>query len=557
MALSLSPPARDKLKSLAICFSLGNLLFIRRWYDLEHLQARSVDYYRTGQPDLTLLIATVIAAVLFGAVVWMGWLFVERSNSSRIRLAAQCVFLLLLVFPLESVRRYWNVLLGFDIGTNLALLFVEALLAAGLVAALLGNLRVLGAARRMTLLLTLLFPSLLIDLALARAGAEPVLVYQPKPPLPLLPPHPGPQRRVVWLLFDEFDQRLAFDERQPSVQLPELDRLRTESMIANHATQTAPWTILALPSLLSGRIYSRAEMVDAETLEVFPEGSRQGFSWRTQPNVFRRARELGLNAELVGWHHPYCRVFGDSLVRCLDVPSGHPTAALLRETHAAEDGIAKTVPYLFRLQWENLADMFRPRSKAVSENLKDAYVQRRQLRQYFLIRDRAYAEAADRQIDFLFVHFPTPHSFAIYDRRRRDFTLSASIDYFDNLALVDRTVGELRLALEQAGLWESTSLLITSDHGLRPELWRGRYNWTPELERLTENGPSETVPFIVKLAGHGKAAVYDRPFSNVVAGDLCLAILRGGVSTPEEAAAWLASHSTVNTTSTKDIPGNR
>jgi hypothetical protein len=552
MALSLSPAARDKLKSLLICFSLGNLLFLRRWYDLEHLQARSVDYYRTGPPGLTLLVATLIAAVLSTAVLWLAWLWVDRSNSARWRRLAQCVFLLLLIFPLESVRRYWNVQVGhFDAASNVALLTIEVILAAGLVLVLFGNLRVVIAARHMTLLLTFLFPSLMIDLALARAGAEPASAYRPKTSLPMLPPRLGPRRRLIWLLFDEFDQRLAFDRRQPSLELPELDRLRAESLVANHDTQTAAWTILALPTLLSGRLFSRAELIDADTLEVFPEGSRQGFSWRDQPNVFRRARELGVNAELVGWHHPYCRVFGDSLVRCLDLPSGHPTAALLRETHAAEDGVLSTAAFLFRLQWTNLGDIFRPPSQAVSEELKDAYVQRRQQQQYFRIRGRAYAEAIDRQIDFLFVHFPTPHLFAIYDRQLRDFALSGSIDYFDNLALVDRTVGEIRRTLEQAGLWESTSLLVTSDHGLRPEMWRGRYNWTPEFERLTANGPSETVPFIMKLAGHREGAVYDKPFSNVVAGDLCLAVLSGEVSTPEEAAAWLANHSPVNTISVR------
>src|SRR5262249_1845057 len=113
---------------------------------------------------------------------------------------------------------------------------------------------------------------------------------------------------------------------------------------------------------------------------------------------------------------------------------------------------------------------------------------------------------------------------------------------------VDRTVGEVRRLLEQAGLWDSTSLLITSDHGLRPQQWRGRYNWTPELERLTANGPSDTVPFILKLAGQRQGIVYDNSFSNVLAGDLCLAVLDGEVSTPEEASAWLTAHSAVNAT---------
>ena len=51
MALSLSQAAAGKLKNLLVCFSVGNLCFLRRWYDLEHLKERSMDYYRTGPSD--------------------------------------------------------------------------------------------------------------------------------------------------------------------------------------------------------------------------------------------------------------------------------------------------------------------------------------------------------------------------------------------------------------------------------------------------------------------------------------------------------------------------
>ena len=99
----------------------------------------------------------------------------------------------------------------------------------------------------------------------------------------------------------------------------------------------------------------------------------------------------------------------------------------------------------------------------------------------------------------------------------------------------------MRRALERAGLWDSTSVLIISDHGLRPDLWRGRMGWTPELERLTAGGQSESVPFILKLAGQAHGVVYARPFSSVVSSDLVLAMLCGDVSTPEDVASWLDS----------------
>ena len=102
----------------------------------------------------------------------------------------------------------------------------------------------------------------------------------------------------------------------------------------------------------------------------------------------------------------------------------------------------RAVGFLFELQLGNLRDMLRLNRESVSENGRDAYVQRHQLQQYLQIRDHAYADAGDPQIDLLFVHFPLPHPFAIYDRQRRDFTLSDTTSYADNLALVDRAMSE-------------------------------------------------------------------------------------------------------------------
>jgi hypothetical protein len=542
MALSLSPTTRHRLSDLLVCFSLGNLCFLRRWYDLEHLQERSMNYYRTAPESPALLIATVAASCLLSLAFYAVWLWVERRPTPAKLKFAHCGFLLVLMFPLESVRQYWNTEgTSHDLATNIVILTIEAILAAGVLLALAGNTRMVTASRRIAMMLTLLFPAMLLDFTWGNMGAEPESAYRPKPAAPLLQPHgsaDGKERRVVWVLFDELDQRLAFDLKQPKVDLPELDRLRAESFAASAAQQTAGWTTLALPSLLSGTVFESAELKDAGTLEVRREGSRTGTSWRDEPNVFKKARAAGFNAALIGWHHPYCRVLGDQVVKCVEVPSGHPTAALLRETSATEAGAWRSIPFLFYLEWANLHDVFRPaESSSVGE--RDEYVQQRQQRQYFLMRDLVYATAADRNVDFLFAHLPLPHLFAIYDAKRHDFTRSNRTSYADNLALVDRTVGELRRTLEQAGLWDSTTLMITSDHGLRPELWRGRMGWTEELERLTGGKQTPLVPLIVKMADEHQAVAYDRPFSSVVQSDLVLAALRGQVKTAADVAAWI------------------
>ncbi|HEY2843200.1 MAG TPA: sulfatase-like hydrolase/transferase [Bryobacteraceae bacterium] len=538
MALSISPAARENIKDLLVCFSLGNLCFVRRWYDLEILQETSLDYLRPGPASPVLLISTLLAGLLLAFAFWIGLQLVRRYAPGRMKYAQAC-FLLALVFPLESVRRYWNIQVGYaDVVSNTALFSIEALLFGGLVMVLRGNPRVVRPARNVALMMTFMFPALLIDFFGTHLAAEPDSAFRAKPPAAVLPVR-ADAPRFIWIIFDEMDQRIAFNERPVSLELPELDRLRGESLEARHATQTAGFTGLAMPILISGRSYRQSEIRGASRLDVFPENSAEALDWGAEHTIFHRAREMNLNAAIAGWYHPYCRIFGNLLLNCFANATSHAGRALLREQNASEEGIAGMTALLFRLQLENIKDIYRFDGLSGSENLKDSYLQRQQQREYFQIRDHAYADAIDPRLSLMLLHFPTPHMYAIYNRWRKDFVLDSNVDYLDNLALVDRTLGELRAKLESAGLWDRTSLLITADHGFRPDMWRGRYGWTQNMERISAKGASQLVPFILKLAGKQDHVVVDRSFSNIVTTDLALGVLSGQISTASQAADWI------------------
>ena len=195
----------------------------------------------------------------------------------------------MLMYPIESVRRYWNSQTdSFDYGSNLSMWVIEAILVAGLVSLLWGNRRILMSSRRVSLLLLLLFPALMIDFLTSRIGSEQAELYTPRTSAPSLPSRGARSPRFVWIIFDELDQRVVFERRPGYLELPELDRLSAESVSADHAAQTATFTAIALPSLISGRIYATARAVDASTLEVVPQGSTGQVDWRNEPNVFTR-----------------------------------------------------------------------------------------------------------------------------------------------------------------------------------------------------------------------------------------------------------------------------
>ena len=146
---------------------------------------------------------------------------------------AQCGFLLLLIYPLESVRRYWNLEGGRpDLGTNIALFAIQSRAGGGSGDGAAGNAGVLRAARRMAMLLTLLFPSLMIDFGWNRLRRRASSRVLPQRSAADAARARRSARRVVWLLFDELDERIAFDLHLPEVSLPELERLRSESLVA-------------------------------------------------------------------------------------------------------------------------------------------------------------------------------------------------------------------------------------------------------------------------------------------------------------------------------------
>jgi len=90
---------------------------------------------------------------------------------------------------------------------------------------------------------------------------------------------------------------------------------------------------------------------------------------------------------------------------------------------------------------------------------------------------RALQVARDRAVGFALLHLPVPHppyfynaATGINDRAAAPITgifEQNQQGYIDALALTDRTLGKIRRAMEQAGVWDTTSVLVSSDHPYR------------------------------------------------------------------------------------------
>jgi hypothetical protein len=390
--------------------------------------------------------------------------------------------------------------------------------------------RVLDRALRLVLFIAVpLFP---LQLAWSIRGVvqgPPREAFADQRAAPFLPARPGAPR-MVWVIFDELDHELTFELRPSTVQLPHLDRLRSESMFATKAYPPADRTALSMPAFFTGRLVSGFAPEAPDRLAIRFVGRDAEANWSSQTSIFSRMRSMGRNAALFGWHHPYCRVLGGSMPACSWESNVQATPALRKENYAEATGI---IP----LEALRRADPVQFLRMGPDANSGNRFLRRATMRQYRAMLARTLDAVADPRLGLVVVHWMVPHPPGIYSRS--EDTFAAAGNSLDNLELVDQTIGRILEAVDGAGLAGSTALLITGDHPLRRSIWSGSPLWTEEEERLTRLRRDPRVPFVLKLPGAAAAVSYTQPFNAVLAHDLVVAVLSRQVQSPESTRAWL------------------
>ena len=103
-------------------------------------------------------------------------------------------------------------------------------------------------------------------------------------------PEKSAANRVVWIIFDELDERVAFRDRPKEVEMPALDRFRNESTVATNTKPPGYSTVYSIPSLMIGRRVSSATYPGRYDLSLhFDDGKKM--AWTDVPeSSIRRDR---------------------------------------------------------------------------------------------------------------------------------------------------------------------------------------------------------------------------------------------------------------------------
>ena len=501
-------------RAFLVALSFANLAYLRIWSEV--LTYGHADTYLMTTPPRPVEYIALMANVLVAAtVIWGLSILAGRMLTGKNFRFAEMAVVVGLCIPLNALRAVLSNYFPYLKSPMIELLGLHGVMILGACIAVFGLIatvffhRVLSLAITSVLLVLSPFCVVTFAQAIMRAARYDDINFQNKPQIPLAA---GAKKspRVVWFIADEWDYRLTFVDRDKTLPLPEMDRLRATSFFADKAYPPGPETPVSIPGYYTGRLVQGVRYDGPRELQITYRGQTAAVPWSTQPNVFKHARELGFHTAMVEWFHPTCRVLNG-----LDYCSWRPLAM---QYNSMGEGFPQVLLHQTRSLFEtNLFSLF-GRSLTSSQHTGV----------YQAILHEAESLSVNPEAGFTVVHLPIPHAPHTYNRKTQDFTLGNSpvAGYIDSLALLDRTIGELRRTMENAGTWDATTVLFTSDHPYR------------EAEAL--DGKTDLrIPYLLKLGSQKQMLSYGEPFNTVLTGELLLAVLRGEVTDPAGAASWL------------------
>ena len=500
--------------------SLANLVFLRCWAELLGPEQTRI-YWLTNVPAPLHYVALMLDVLLLGTFFCflMGGIRHNSRTAARIMLASGLAILISLVNSLRTLigNPGGSLFLRFveqrapAIGVGIAILLVCALV--------FGGIRALRPAYK---LLVVLSPFLLFTFgqSIYRIATFDDRPTRNGPMAPRLAPKPAGAPRVVWVIFDEWDQELTFSERPSRIQLPEIDRLRATGFSASEAIRPNMFTDWSMPALTTGIALDDIHPDGPAELMIHPLGSDTYIRWSQQDTVFREARKMGFNTAIVAWAIPYCRVLKNDLSGCWWWSGSNQF-----------NSVGSTLP-----------EMLVNRARSLYENIyRSPFGQSLSTTRHIWVTENVVAKsfevACDPSFGLALLHMPVPHPPYFYNaatgKNDRGATPGTGIfqqtqeGYIDALALTDKIVGQLRHSMEQAGVWDSTTVIFSADHSFR------------HRASLDGHPVSRRVPYLVKMAGPQKQLSYGAPFSALLTRKLIQAILSGGLSRPEEIGSWI------------------
>jgi hypothetical protein len=317
-------------------------------------------------------------------------------------------------------------------------------------------------------------------------------------PAPLhLPAHCDTNRRIVWILFDELSYHQTFDHTAPDIQLPNFDRIRSQSISFGNLRPAGFYTERIIPSLFIGEQIDDIRSTVDGRLAYRNDSGRRWIAYDQNATLFALARRNGWHTGIDGWFIPYCRM----LAQVVDDCSWEPNLMPIEEFGASEE---KSILANAALMPGRFLALFR----------KTATPEEAHIQIYRNIMAHAQTVIGNEQLQFIFLHIPVPHGPGIYDRRRS--ILRPGGTYLDRLVLADATLGTLMKEIQATRTASQTTVIVSSDHSWRISLSRNTPVWSSEEERASGGNFDDRPVMLIHFPNQQTSRDFYAPFPEML-----------------------------------------
>lgn len=504
VCLVTSRSARRAALDALVSLTLADICFLRVFNAL--LFSRDTQYYANSVYSRIDYISALTNILLVGSAIFCGIRATRRLPYPWIRFTAQLSFLALLLPLFDFLRRFLNIGFGIFLKHGPFIFAVEA--AAAIFIIVHFRRKLVEHCYKL-----LLFTSPFLAFTTIRLSTEFAASKWPTADIPLVPiaagvPIARNPPRVVWVIFDEWDERIMSQIISQSQQFPNIRALQAKSLVGTNVYPPAGNTLYSIPSLLCGQILAEVKPASYGTLLVRTAKGGKLQNFRDTENLFAISAIGGSHMAVAGWFHPYSEL----------VPKGSSIAVHWEPIPLLQDFRAASIGRSIYMQERYVFLPFR-----VEETCVDSFS-----------RIDAFAHSAIRNpnITAAFIHYNIPHMPGIYDPAKNRLSLrieSVDHSYRDNLLLVDKVIGEILRDLEASKLTSTTTLILSSDHW-----WRD----SPLSNGLRDH----RVPFMIHLAGQSDKCIFTPRINSVHTLEVLQRIADGSIRTIEELRERLATY---------------
>ncbi len=330
-----------------------------------------------------------------------------------------------------------------------------------------------------------------------------------------IPAQPATRPRLIWIVFDELAYKPVFEARDPSLHLPNFDRLSSQSAVYTHMAPVGIYTNVVIPSLLSGRVVTGADYTLSKQYRVRTADSTHWQPFEVNDSLFGLAKQQGVTTSIVGWYIPYCPVFSGTATECywsnLDTEAGD-APSFNSSFHENLWFPLRTVAEQLVAPQKAWADIARWKSISHGASAND-------------LAQHALATLSASHADIIYLHLPAPHPSAFWNRRTHTFTPGGS--YLDSLDYCDQLLGQILNILEAQPRWPSTTVIVEGDHSWRSMMWRPVPGWTAEDERLRTEPWDNRPALLIHSEGQQAPLTVATPTSLMFVHDFVAGQIRG------------------------------